>query len=130
MKYSGRPAKYESPEEMQKIIDEYFEGCNKTKEVPTVTGLAYVLDVDRKTLIRYENNQEEQWLKNYDDSVRSEFSHTIKRAKRYIENNYEQALFQQGKTIGAIFTLKNNYNYVDKQEVEQTNRTITVELEE
>ena len=130
MKYRGRPAKYESPEEMQKIIDEYFAECNKTKEVPTDTGLAYVLDVDRKTLIRYENNREEHWLQQYDDSVRQAFSRTIKRAKILIESGYEQALFQQGKTIGAIFTLKNNYNYVDKQEVEQTNRTITVELED
>ncbi|NFN94919.1 hypothetical protein FDB28_12655 [Clostridium botulinum] len=130
MKWVGRPAKYDNPEEMQNIINEYFKECEKSEEIPTVTGLAFSLDIDRNTLLRYENNQENDWLKNFDDSVKAEFSRTIKRAKRYIESNYENALFSNGKTVGAIFTLKNNYHWVDKQEIEQTNKTITVELED
>ena len=115
---------------MQIIIDEYFKECEESGEVASVTGLAFVLDIDRYTLLRYENNKESDWLKNFDDSVRADFSDTIKRAKRYIESRYEQTLYSPGKTVGAIFTLKNNYNWVDKQEIEQTNKTITVELED
>lgn len=129
-KWVGRPAKYNNAEEMQVIIDEYFKECEESGEVASVTGLAFVLDIDRYTLLRYENNKESDWLKNFDDSVRAEFSATIKRAKRYIESRYEQTLYSPGKTVGAIFTLKNNYNWVDKQEIEQTNKTITVELED
>ena len=49
MKYRGRPAKYEDPDEMKSLIIQYFDECEKNQEVPTVTGLAYTLDIDRKT---------------------------------------------------------------------------------
>ena len=130
MKYRGRPAKYEKPEDMQKLIEEYFKECSSTGEVPTVTGLAYVLDMNRQDLLNYEKCFECDRLKQYDDSVRQGFVDTIKEAKRFIESRYEQSLFQQGKTVGAIFTLKNNYGYVDKQEIEQTQKTIEVKLED
>ncbi|WP_317050724.1 terminase small subunit, partial [Clostridium neonatale] len=62
IKYRGRPAKYEDPKEMQRVIQEYFDECCDNKECPTVTGLAYVLGTDRKTLLRYENSDECGWL--------------------------------------------------------------------
>lgn len=130
MKYRGRPAKYEKPEDMQKIIEDYFKECSSTGEVPTVTGLAYVLDMNRQDLLNYEKCFECDRLKQYDDSVRQGFVDTIKEAKRFIESRYEQALFQQGKTVGAIFTLKNNYGYVDKTEQTIENKNIVVELED
>lgn len=55
---------------------------------------------------------------------------SIKRAKQRVESEYEQALFNKNSAVGAIFTLKNNYKWVDKQEVEQTNKTIEVTLED
>lgn len=126
----NKPLKWETPEELENVIEGYFNECFKSNEVPTVTGLAFALGTTRDTLLRYEKNNECDWLKRCDEGVKASYSDTIKRAKAFIESRYEQALFQQGKTIGAIFTLKNNYNYVDKQEVEQTNKTITVELED
>ncbi|MBY6932294.1 terminase small subunit [Clostridium botulinum] len=131
MKYRGRPAKYENPEDMQKLIVEYFEECNREHKRPTVSGLAYVIGTDRKTLLRYENADECNWLKQYDKSVRDGFRNTIKDAKRYIESQYEDGLINDGKTpIGLIFTLKNNYGWVDKQEIVNTNNNIEVKLED
>lgn len=130
MKYIGRPRKYENPEEMQIIIDQYFNDCIEEEEVPTVTGLGYYLDMSRQDILRYEDAIETGELKNCSEDVKRGFRDTIKRAKRRIEAGYEQTLFKQGKTIGAIFTLKNNCGWVDKQEVEQTNKTIEVTLED
>ena len=129
-KWRTKPAKYSNAKDMQKIINKYFKECEDTGEVPTVTGLGYVLNMTRLDLLNYENCLENGRLKSLEEDVKVEIVNTIKEAKQYIEMNYEKALFQQGKTIGAIFTLKNNYKWVDKQEVEQTNRTITVELED
>jgi hypothetical protein len=60
------------------------------------------------------------------------FIDTIKRAKDKVENSVEEGLLS-GKynATGAIFNLKNNYGWRDKQEVEQSgelNNTITVKL--
>lgn len=128
MKWKTKPGKYENAKQMQKIIDKYFEECEESGEVPTITGLAYTLDLDRQGVLDYQNCLETGKLKSLDDSVKAEISDTIKRAKKYVESCYEKALFTNGKTIGAIFTLKNNYKWQDKQEIETTNKTISIGL--
>lgn len=68
---------------------------------PAVSGLAYALGIDRKTLLNYEN--------------RDEFFPTIDKAKRFIESLVEEG-FLNGKinpTAGQ-FTLKNNWNWKDE----------------
>ena len=63
--------------------------------------------------------------------MRQEFVDTIKDAKRFIESCLEDKLVNGTTTpIGLIFALKNNYGWVDKQEIEQTNKTVSVELED
>ena len=61
----GRPLKYESVEELQKLIDDYF--TNTPFDEWTITGLALALGTYRQTLINYEG--------------KPEFMDTIKRAK-------------------------------------------------
>ena len=131
MKYRGRPAKYETVEDMQKLIVEYFNECEAEGKKPTVTGMGYILGMDRKDLLNYERCFELDRLKQYPDSVRRGFVNTIKDAKRFIESCLEDKLINGNTTpIGLIFALKNNYGWVDKQEIEQTNKTIKVELED
>lgn len=128
----GRPPKYTKPEEMQKIIMEYFEECKAEGKYPTVSMMAFRLGMSRKVLLEYEKSlEDDEYLKQLDESVKREFSNTIKAAKQYIEGCYEDKLINSPNSpIGTIFTLKNNYNWKDKQEIEQTNKTISVELEE
>ena len=79
----------------------------KTRQVPyTVTGLAMALDTSRRTLLDYEETDDE-------------FSHTIKKAKDKIQNYLELNLNSPSPT-GTIFNLKNNYNWKDKTETDVT----------
>lgn len=140
----GRPRLYNSAEEMQKRIDEYFESCfkaivvfNKDKckyetvkdengEIVTeqyrpftVTGLADALDMSRETLLRYGEDEE--------------FSDTIIRAKRKCELYAEERLFDKEGNKGAMFSLSNNFaNWKNKQEIDANVKTqeIRVELED
>jgi hypothetical protein len=133
---AGRPLKFATPEVLQAKIDEYFRSCfdykrdmfgnriidkDLLKEDPeskgyilqqvkpfTVTGLAVALDTSRDVLMDYE--------KNYGD----EFSDTIKRAKQRIYEYAENSLFIGKSPSGAIFNLKNNWGWVDKQEIDNT----------
>lgn len=113
----GRPPLYATPEELQKKIDQYFLECpDKIKkwdaagtatEIPviTISGLVLYLGFcDRASFYDYEK--------------REGFSHTIKRARTFIELEYEKALRSTTPT-GAIFALK-NFGWVDKSEVENT----------
>lgn len=108
----GRPRLYKTPEEMQKLIDLYFQDC-EAKEIPlTMSGLAYSLGMDRKTLLNY--------------SHRDEFLLTLKRARERIELEYEQRLIKSGTpTVGLIFALKNNAGWQDKRELD-ANVSLTV----
>ena len=98
----GRPLKYSSPEELQKLIDQYFE-VTAPKEV-TITGLALHLDTSRETLCNYEE--------------KDDFFDTIKRAKLRVEHAYEMRGLSVGNAFD-IFRLK-NMGWKDKQEVESS----------
>lgn len=128
-KKGGRPLKFKTPEELEKRIEEYFKYAKDNMEVPTVSGLAWYLGTNRQCLLRYQE-EDNDLLKSVPDDVKCMFRDTVKQAKARIEAGYEQALFNKNSAVGAIFTLKNNYGWVDKQEVEQTNKTIEVTLED
>ncbi len=104
----GRPRKYKTVDELQQLIDEYFEFCDKKKRPYTITGLALYLDMDRKSLLRYEQDYED------------EFSHTIKKAKERVQEFVECCLFKSGIATGVIFNLKNNFGWQDKQSIDTT----------
>ncbi|OOP74145.1 terminase small subunit [Clostridium beijerinckii] len=126
MKWKTKPGKYENARQMQKIIDKYFQECIENEEYPSITGVAYSLGLNRQGLLDYENSLINGKLKSLDSSAKAEISDTIKRAKAFVEMCYEQRLFANGNPAGTIFTLKNNFKWVDKSEVEQTNKTISV----
>lgn len=105
----GRPLKFESAEQLQKQIDDYFRSCHDGDDrlirPYTITGLALALDTSRQTLLNYENQDE--------------YFDTIKKAKLKIENYAEEALFTSKQTAGVIFNMVNNYGWKNKQEHEQ-----------
>ena len=96
----GRPLKIESPEQMKKILDEYFE-TTKEEEL-TITGLCLALNLDKSTFYDYEK--------------REGYEEIVKRARMIVENSYEVSLRKNGRT-GDIFALK-NFGWRDKMEVE------------
>lgn len=109
----GRPRKYEKVEEMEKEIERYFEKCDGEKEPYTMSGLALALGFDsRQSLLNYCD---------YSDDEDNDFLDTIKKAKMKCEVSVERGLLS-GKynSTGAIFNLKNNFGWKDKQEIEQT----------
>lgn len=113
----GRPPKYKNVEEIEGLIDRYFEDCKGKpfydadgKPVfdkygfpafidvhpPTVTGLALALGFNSR-----------QSLLNYQD--KDEFMDTITRAKSRIEQYNEERLYDRDGVNGAKFQLKNNF---------------------
>lgn len=103
----GRPKIYNSVEELEKDIEKYFKDCDKSKRPYTISGLAYALDIDRKTLLNYSKDEE--------------FFLTIKKAKLKIESQLEECLYRLGNNSGVIFNLKNNYGWKDTNDDENTN---------
>lgn len=107
----GAPPKYKTPAELQDKINDYFLHGVKQREVvtrdgvssipvPTITGLVLHCGFcDRASFYDYEK--------------KAKFSHTIKMARTFIENNYEELLQATGGS-GAIFALK-NFGWTDQQ---------------
>lgn len=100
----GRPRKFQSVADMREKIEAYFDETPFDKI--TITGLALYLGfTSRADLINYEGYSEE-------------FHYTIKTAKLFVENAYEQDLRSKGGS-GPIFALK-NFDWSDKREVEHS----------
>ena len=89
MARTGRPLIWKDPETLEKFIIDYFDNNEK----PTLAGLAYYLDIDRKTLYNYKE--------------RDEFFHIIKRAQAKVEATYEERAIYENNPTGVIFALKN-----------------------
>ena len=113
----GRPPTYNSVLELQEKIKEYFEKGVKVRKVqigkppniqiveiqaPTITGLCIYLGFESRQSF-------------YDYEEKDEFAYTIKRARLFIENEYEEML-STSNTTGAIFALK-NFGWVDTREI-------------
>lgn len=98
---AGRPLKFQSVEELQLSIDNYF--AVTPKDEWTWTGLALFLDTDKETLKDYREDREG-------------FIAPLKKALLKVENGYEIDLKKSGRT-GTIFALK-NFDWKDKNESE------------
>ena len=122
----GKPLKYKTPEDMKEAIDGYLKNCpdmrvryfkckddviEKEVPCPTITGLALHLGFESRQSF-------------YDYEKRPSYSYIIKRARTFIEKEYEMML-QQGNTVGAIFALK-NMGWTDKTETEITGKGIQI----
>lgn len=96
----GRPAHYETPDDLREQVEAFFEWCLTEKIKSTVTGLCLYLGFSsRSSLDDYEKRSDE-------------FSYIIKRSRLAVENSYELS----GQTID-IFALK-NMGWKDKSETE------------
>lgn len=113
----GKPLKFESVEELQTMIDAYFEECDAEGTPYTISGLACALDTTRRTLLDYEDKEK--------------YAHTIKRAKSKIEAFNERMLYSKDvPTTGVIFNLKNNYGWKDTQEIEaKVDSSVNINIE-
>lgn len=99
----GRPLKIETPEQMAKIINDYFENIAENKI--TITGLCLALGLDKSTFYDYEK--------------REGYKEIVNRARLIVENSYEISLRENGRT-GDIFALK-NFGWRDSVEVKNEN---------
>lgn len=128
----GRPPVFESKEELEKKIEEFFKSCEgsvledetgkpvldkygnviKIDERPeTVTGLALALGFkSRQSLIDYQG--------------KAEFSDTITRAKLRCEKYAEERLYDRDGNGGARFSLQVNFGWKDKSVESEAMQTV------
>ena len=123
---NGRPLIFKTVKEVEDKIKEYFDYCdnrlvqgydNKTNEQfayispepYTMSGLAYYLGIDRRTLLNYSNKED--------------FFLTIKSARDRVEMDIDRRLNDKNAfTPGLIFNLINNFDWKQKSEVDQNIR--------
>lgn len=111
---AGRPPKFETPEEMQSVIDEYFDTDayvtigGETYFRPAISGIALALGMSRQALLDYQN--------------KPDFLDTVRKAKQRVEHALEQNL-HGGAVTGSIFNLKTNFGWKDNPD-----RTIKIDL--
>ena len=101
----GKPLKY-TPEQIETLGNKYFKWCDTIEGKPyTISGLCLYLDINRSTLLRYEE--------------REEYCNTIKKLKLKVENYIEEASLKGSlNATTCIFNLKNNFGWKDKHEVD------------
>lgn len=93
----ARPLLFETPEDLQKAIDKFFDDLKKP---PTVEGLALALKTSRQTLLNYEG--------------RDYFADILEDAKlRIADSVMGRAMAGEINPTIAIWISKNHYGYSD-----------------
>ncbi len=94
----GRPLKFNSHQELQKKINEYYDWAKENNKPLTIERLCCFLNTNRQTLLAY--SRDEMY---YD---------TIEAAKQVIMASKAEMLnTKEGNTAGIIFDLCNNAGY-------------------
>jgi hypothetical protein len=106
-KKRGRPPKFETPEQLEKAVDDWIESCRQNGRPITLTGSIIGLGMSSKeTLWSY--------------GQKEGFSKPVKKLRLAVEAEYEARLHGSQPT-GAIFALK-NMGWSDKTEHELTGK--------
>ena len=123
-RHTTRPLKFKCNKDIEEKIEAYFKHCDKTKKPYTISGMAVFLDTCRDTLLYFENclHSQEAVNTSLDHAEALMISDTIKKAKARCLAYAEEQLYSNPRTAGIIFSMKNNYGFVDKTEVVTTSK--------
>lgn len=140
----GRPLKFETVEQLDRAISAYFDMCDPhtqrrvvdcginekgetiwrqrevmTEQQPyTVSGLARTLGIVRDTLLDYGSGKYDGKDATAEDH---QFSDSVRAAYERCHEFAESQLY--GKSAGgASFSLKNNWGWRDRQEIDHTSK--------
>ena len=108
--------RFKTPEDLQILINEYFDTMHKNRKPYTISGLALWIGVTTQTLRRWETN--------YGDTI---YADIIKFAKQRVENYAEESLYDNKKVSGAKFVLENYFDLAEKHEIKNN---VNVKLED
>lgn len=135
----GRPLAYGTVGELDQAVRQYFDMCDPhvelkvtdgginskgetiwikrevmTEQQPyTMSGLARHLGIDRRTLLNY--------------SKIEQFFPTIQAARERVHEYAESQLYGRAAT-GAAFSLKNNFDWRDRSEIDHTSKDQPIPL--
>lgn len=111
----GQKPKY-SPAHIIAKIDDYFEQCDKANRTYTMSGLALHIGYkSRQSLLQMEDDSR---FKNFTEKEIADVREALTKAKLKIEAQQEELLLTAKNVAGVIFTLKNNFGWQDKTEVD------------
>ena len=102
-------------DDIENKVNDYFNYCNENSKPFTMSGLALFLDCSRTTLYNYD--KELVKFKDISENDKLRILNAVKRAKRMVEAYQEEQLFIGKSPVGTIFSLKNNFNWKDSQEI-------------
>ncbi len=108
----GRPLKFETAEQLQEKIDEYFQWADQREKPYTIGGLALFLNTDHKTIRNYE--------------AKDQFFQTMQKARLRIITDKEERLNEGKATAGIIFDLCNNNSDLYSNKHDEKQRPITI----
>jgi len=112
----GTMKRYNDAGQLMTAVVTYLGKCNDDKKTPTMTGLALSLGFrSRRSLLNYEKEPGYEFA-----------FEIVTYAKMKIEEFLEERLLDHRNTniAGLIFNLKNNFDWVDKQDIRMDQRTM------
>ena len=113
-KYALKPA-FKNVEELRSIITKYYSYCKTENRPLTVSGLANAIKVNRSWMSVYDAKIDALGLWTKDE--REEIKNELRMARERVQQFLDEYLLTGKNVVGAIFNLKNNFGWQDKNEL-------------
>ena len=112
---TGSMKRYSNAEDLTNAVLGYLDSCHDSKR-PNMTGLALALGFrNRASLVAYQKEAGYEWAHDI-------LAYAKMRIEEYLEQRFLDP--KNGNVAGCIFSAKNNFNWVDKQDVRIDQRTM------
>lgn len=125
----GRPPKIKNEKQLEKLIEEYIDSCYITevdskgveyqKNIHPITlrGFCVFACIYEQTLIDWKNDRED-------------LHEPIKKLRTICHNYNEQQLYTNNRTVGVIFSLKNNWGWSDQKIIEVKSNNLKFDFDD
>ena len=124
-----RPKKYDTPEDMKRQVDRYFEDRKTKGEFPTFAGMLKYIGISKRTYYRYINIEEDDPDMPFElrNGYRSVFEDAQLRREDWLEN---RMVTEPKAANGCMNSLKQPQNGGFKDRIEQDiNASLTVNVQ-
>ncbi len=113
---------WKSVRQLENRVQDYFSLCDEENKPYTLAGICVHLGISREKAKKY--------LACEYDTENARFSEVLRLAFLKVEAYAEENLFSAKSATGTIFSLRNNFGWIDKREqAEDTEEGLDVTIE-
>lgn len=124
--------KFKNPDDLRNKIEDCKKFCNDNNKPFTLERLCWFIGISHRTMLNILNtkNMDDKYTRDLTLDEKKEIIEILEDTYSYTLSEIVDMSLIKNSQVGAIFNLKNNWNYVDKQVIENNNTNKNIDFKD